>query len=645
MSFCIYLSNNNSSNNNIKISEYDIENIYKKYLSQTNIEYESLIDEDPNKFYTVIKNSKIYENFTNITRYKIFEKVCHMIKSINQNEISLGLDILDVIIPYTDVSLLENTFTFSNINDTTFGLFLYSLEESKEIKIKTLKLITKYHKEIKAQDYFEYLLELINDEENEVRYEAINCLETLIPHITKNLPYKACEIIIFSLKEKNNKLRKLFMKLLSKMKLDIDQDKFEHILKLIKDNIENFPNDKEKILKFVKNFTENNFGCLNDDFFVKIFELEQEFLKIELDGQEEDNYYIIKMVVFNTYLVAKNYQISFKIPSFFIKNLYYYQNIYPDIFEGKLSLKIKQKIFGSNNINKNEINEKNENIEIDDGKIIEINNILINNNKNSINYYLFYNYIKSILLKNELLFENKAIYHEILKKVMTKIRLINILLIKISNNENINANANSNIINNTKIKNPQVLIDLNNQILNLLDNILDNQIINIEEKVQELFKEDINNILSSLSKEKTPHLSIDKLEEYQIYSNIKRGNKFFPFVVEFHIIIYHIHHLLDFKKSKEKNEIFLKKMFNCYIMLIDKDKQNKYDIDLFNPDCKISSSLEKDYICIKYKTPLFLSSIKNQRDGINEFYFMLEFKENANYKYNEIKKIIFNIDI
>ena len=633
MSIGIYLNNNN------KISEYDIDNIYKKYLSQTNSEYESLIDEDPNKFYTVIKNSKIYENFTNTTRYKIFEKVCHMIKSINQNEISLGLDILDVIIPYTDNSLLDNTFTFSSINNTTFGLFLYSLEESKEIKIKTLKLISKYHEKIQAQNNFEYLLELINDEENEVRYEAINCLETLIPYINI-LPYEACEIIIFSLKEKNNKLRKLFMNLLSKMKLNIDREKFEHILKLIKDNIENFPSDKVKILKFVKNFTKNNIGCLNDDFFIKIFELEQDFLKIELDGQEEDNYYIIKMVVFNTYLVAKNYQINFKIPSFFIKNLYYYQNIYPDIFEGKLSLKIQQKIFGSNNINKAETNEKNINDNIDDGKIIEINNILINNNKNSINYILFYNYIKSILLNNKYLFENKVLNLEIIKKIMTKIRLINIFLFKLINNDTIN--------NTTKSKNQKELINLNNKILNLFDNILTNENINIEDTTSEIFKIDLNNILS-MCKDKTPHLSIDKLEEYQIYSNIKRGNKFFPFLVEFHIIIYHIHHLLDFKKSKEKNEIFLKNIFNCYIILNDKnkdkDKQERFDIDLFNPDCKVSSSLEKDYICIKYKTPLFLSSLRSPRDGINEFYFILEFKEKTQYKYNEIKKIIFNIDI
>ena len=631
MSIGIFLSNNDNS---FKISENDIDNIYKKYLSQTNSEYESLIDEDPKKFYTVIKNSKIYENFTNTTRYKIFEKVCHMIKSIYQNEISLGLDILDVIIPYTDTSLLENTFTFSSINDTTFGLFLYSLEESKEIKIKTLKLISKYHKEIQAKNNFEYLLELINDEENEVRYEAINCLEALIPSIDI-LPYKTCEIIIFSLKEKNNKLRKLYMKLLSKMKLDINQEKFGHILNLIKENIETFPNDREKILKFMKNFTKNNIECLNDDFFIKIFGLDQDFLLIEFDGLDEDNGYIIKMVVFDTYLVHKNYQISFKIPNFFIKNLYHYENIYPDIFEGNIYKRIQEKIFGLDNINKNEIDENNDDLNFDEKKINEINGILINDNRNSINYIEFYSYIKYFILKNKLESLNK----EIIKKLIIKMRLINLF---ISNNENI---LQINLTNQKQNNNFTQLIVLNNHLLLLLDTLLVNTNITIQKPIYELINYDLNSILLSLAKEKTPHLNIDKLEEYQIYSNTKRGNKFFPFVLEFHIIIYHIHSLIDFKKEKEKNEIFLKKIFDCYLILNDKDKKEKFEIDLFNPDCKISSSLEKNYICIKYKKALFLSNFKNPRDGMNEFSFYLEFKDKIGYNFNEIKSIIFNIDI
>ena len=621
------------SNNSNKLSKYNLENIYKKYLSQSNSEYESLIDDDPKKFYTVIKNSKIYEGFTNTSRYKIFEKVCHMIKSINQNEISLGLDILDLIIPYTDISLLENTFTFSSINNTTFGLFLYSLEETKEIKIKTLKLISKYHKEIKAQNNFEYLLELINDEENEVRYEAINCLENLIPSVDI-LPYRACEIIIFSLKEKNNKLRKLFMNLLSKMKLDIDQDKFENILKLIKENIESFPNDKEKILKFVKNFTKNNIGCLNDDFFIKIFGLEKDFLIMELDGENEDIYYIIKMLVFDTYLISKNYKIGFKIPNYFIKNLYHYQITLPDIFEGKLSEQIQEKL---KNLKKENI-INNSTIEIYNGidinKINEIENILINDYKNPIIFEYFYEYIKYFIINKLKFLAKENIYIKIIKKLMIKIRLINIFLNQSTNNEN-------NI--DKKFNNSKELIQINELFLNFFDNILINNIADLEKEIKEIQKHDINNLILSLKKESTPHIGISKLEENQIYSNIKRGNKIFPFVMEFNIMIYHIHNLFEYKKSKEKNEIFIRNLFNCYIVSTN-DKQI-FNIDLFNSNCSVSSSLDKDYISLKYKGAMFLSNFSHPKDGLNEFCFYLEFKDKYKYKNNDIRKLIFNIDI
>ena len=620
---------------NNKIAKYNIENIYKKFLSQANNEYETLIDDDPKKFYTVIKNSKIYETFTNITRYKIFEKVCYMIKSINQNEISLGLDILDIIIPYTDSSLLENTFSFSSINDTTFGLFLYSLEETKEIKLKTLKLITKYHKEIKAQNNFEYLLELINDEENEVRYEAINCLETLIPFVDI-LPYKACEIIIFSLKEKNNKLRKLFMNLLSKMKLQIDQDKFENILKLIKENIETFPNDREKILKFVKNFTKNNIGCLNDNFFIKIFGLEQEFLVMELEGENEDTYYIIKMLVFEIYLIAKNYKIGFKIPKYFIKNLYHYEMTFPDIFEGKLTKQIQEKLLKVKKEKIHNITKIENNDIIAQDKINEIENILINEFKSGIIYEMFYKYIILLITNYSKQMNKETINISIIQKLMIKLRLINIFLRKLENNEDST---------DKKINNYKDIINFNEEVLNLFDNILMNNIGGVENKIKNILECNIENILSTLNKEKTPQIGINKLEEFQIYSNIKSGNKFFPFILEFNIFIYNIHNLIEFKKSKEKNEIFLRNLFNCFILSKNKNDIQHYQIDFFNSNCTISSSLEKDYISIKYKGTLFLSNFRNPRDGINEFLFILKFKDKSIYKYNEIKRINFNIDI
>ena len=167
----------------------------------------------------------------------------------------------------------------------------------------------------------------------------------------------------------------------------------------------------------------------------------------------------------------------------------------------------------------------------------------------------------------------------------------------------------------------------------------------IENKIKNILEFNIENILTTLKKEKTPQIGINKLEEFQIYSNIKSGNKFFPFILEFNIFIYNIHNLIEFKKSKEKNEIFLRNLFNCFILSKNKGDIQQYQIDFFNSNCTISSSLEKDYISIKYKGTLFLSNYRNPRDGINEFLFILKFKDKSIYKYNEIKTINFNIDI
>jgi hypothetical protein len=189
------------------------------------------------------------------------------------------------------------------------------------------------------------------------------------------------------------------------------------------------------------------------------------------------------------------------------------------------------------------------------------------------------------------------------------------------------------------------LMKANEIILKIFDNILMDKMSDIENEKTELLNMDINSLLSNFSKEKTPLINIDKLEEYQIYSNLKRGNKFFPYVIEFHIIIYHVHNLLEFKKNKDKNEIFLKNIFECYFLLNDNNKFQKYEADLFKPECTISSSIEKDYITIKYKSPLFLTNIRNPRNGINEFLFILDFKDKSSYSCNNIRNIIFSIDI
>ena len=220
---------------------------------------------------------------------------------------------------------------------------------------------------------------------------------------------------------------------------------------------------------------------------------------------------------------------------------------------------------------------------------------------------------------------------------MTKIRLMNIFLLKAKIDENSN---------NIKINNLEEIVDLNELLLNFFDDLLINKEKEkeINDKLKKILDSNINNkLITSLKNEKTPQIYVTKLEENQIYSNIKRGNKCFPFVLEFNIIIYYIHNLFEFKNEKEKNDIFLRNLFHCYI-ISNKDMQI-FEIDLFNSNLSISSSLEKDYISLKYKGSLFLSNYKNPKDGINEFSFYLEFKDKSKFKQNEIKKITFNIDI
>ena len=219
---------------------------------------------------------------------------------------------------------------------------------------------------------------------------------------------------------------------------------------------------------------------------------------------------------------------------------------------------------------------------------------------------------------------------------MTKIRIINIILVNCPNNENFNKDKNN------KLKE---LIKLNQLLLNLFDNILNEDINDIDNQKNKILGYDIDKILTPFNQEITPQIIITKLEENQIYSNIKKGNKCFPFVLEFNIIIYHIHNLLEFKKEKEKSEIFFRNLFNCYILCNNKNDNQKFEINLFDSNCSISFSLEKDYISIKYKGSLFLSNYKNPREGINEFLFYLEFKDKSKFKYNIIKTIFFNIDI
>ena len=64
-----------------------------------------------------------------------------------------------------------------------YGFFASGLEdERKEVKLGVLSLIKKIGKKYKEFSIksFKYIIELLNDEEDEVRYETIECMEVLL---------------------------------------------------------------------------------------------------------------------------------------------------------------------------------------------------------------------------------------------------------------------------------------------------------------------------------------------------------------------------------------------------------------------------------------------------------------------------------
>ena len=169
------------------------------------------------------------------------------------------------------------------------------MEENKEIKIKTLKLVSQYSEKIKTEKHFDFILELINDEEDEVRIAAVDCLEGLINKIPK-FSFQICEILLFVLKEKQKKLRKKFMSLISKMKFSLDQEKFKKVILALKDNFKPFPNDQKEIFKCVKNFSEMNSYCLTEKYFKDTFTIDENFMISEYKWSDE--LYIVDMIVF-----------------------------------------------------------------------------------------------------------------------------------------------------------------------------------------------------------------------------------------------------------------------------------------------------------------------------------------------------------
>jgi hypothetical protein len=176
---------------------------------------------------------------------------------------------------------------------------------------------------------------------------------------------------------------------------------------------------------------------------------------------------------------------------------------FPGIFEGKLAEKIQEKLMEMKSEKIQRIPSKEINSGMSIEKINEIENILINDFKNGINYELFYKYIISLLTDNNKLKSKEKINVSIIKKLMTKIRLINIFLLMTTNKDNST---------DTKKNNSKELIDLNNLLLDLFDEILIDNKNDLKNEIKKILDYNINNLIKSLNKEKTPQIGINKLE-------------------------------------------------------------------------------------------------------------------------------------
>jgi hypothetical protein len=176
----------------------------------------TLIQKSPNKFLSYLEKNKIDQE----TVFKIFPYASQLLKEVERKAKMIGIKILELIADLITPELLSNAYIFEkdlaksftvsgsklvSVGDyemkdddriSSFGFFAAALEEEKkEIKIETLNLISKLgaiesNKEFSIKS-FKYIVELINDEEDDVRFATIKSLEILI----KNFLY--IDVIFF----------------------------------------------------------------------------------------------------------------------------------------------------------------------------------------------------------------------------------------------------------------------------------------------------------------------------------------------------------------------------------------------------------------------------------------------------------------
>ena len=563
---------NQGNNNKNEIDNSLLSSLYTKFISSSNPKYYSfLIKNNPKKFYNIIKtDNKNFASLENQYQTKIFHLVCEMIKSLNPEKSSLGLDILREILPYINPKLLEDSFIYNKTLDkNTNGIFSYSLEETKEIKIKSIKLISDFKDLFHSEKHFDFIIELINDEEDEVRFEAVDCLSDLLCKIDI-CSYEICEILLFALKEKLSKLRRKYYILLGKMKINLNETQFSHIISILIDNLKNFRNDKSHIFKCVKMFSENNCCFLSEKYFLNLFSLDENYLKGEFDWNED--IYLINMIVFQEYIYYKTNNIQIKIPKFFIQHFYFFEEKYPLLFDRNISKYMTDSL--NMEIETNDINlniEKVKKFSINEIDLI-LSNIIFNENDEKItkNIGLIYRIIGKRLTNKDSILTDEII--EMIRKI---IYLIEFQVYLENEDENI-----------------KYIKIINEKILNIL---------NEENKI--LDEEYIYNLLSKsqIDSKKLIFFQLIHPEKEQIYSDSNRRLKIFPFTFPIQIKI------LNLQNINENAKIYLMENLKMTLIISDKNNPIKKELSILPSNGTIFSQIENK-ISIKKKQNIFLES-------------------------------------
>lgn len=535
-----------------------------------------LITTNPQKFIKNLKSNKSFNKFSSELQHKIINTTCDMIKSINPEQVQLGLSLLEEIISFIPKNFLENSFTYNKtLTENNYGIFACALEEKKEIKLKTLQLISQYKDKIHTEKHFDFILELINDEEEEVRNASVDCLESLIPKIN-TFSYDICEILLFVLKDKNRKLRKKFMGLISKMKFELDKDKFRQVIIVLKENIKVFPSDKKDIFNCAKNFSELNSYCLNEKYFTECFSIDDNFMIIEYKWNEE--FYIVDMIVFQEFIFYKQFELNMLIPKFFVKHFYYYEEKYPNVFNRNISEYFVKK-------NKEENNEIKNKMDIDD--IIKTAEISIdNNNSNTIqeiinNMIYFGNTNTAINYTFEYVYKELDAHINEDKHKNNIIRILQLINFQISIQDKEKGIEQS----------YSILYDYNKKAIAFLkEKTFIDGIIKTEE---------VDTAIRTLSNKQIMSLNIIHPEVYQIYSDYRKSN-IFPFSLPIQIKFENI--------SQPKNNLISDIINKFRMTLCNSNDSIKKEISFLPSTGATLSSYNKQKKCIslKKKEMLFL---------------------------------------